>query len=89
MADDDKADLIQRIRDSVPLVVVGPMVTTGCDCPSLPVNYWHLPDGSWLNHGPVVPAEAEADAAEFSQLNCTGWVMACPECGHVYVSGVA
>lgn len=86
---DDKTDIVRRVRESVPLMVVGPLVTAGCDCPEIPVNYWRLPDGEWRNHGPVDPEMAEADATEYAAAGCTGWILACPTCHHVYISGVS
>lgn len=59
-----------------------------CDCEPMPVNYWRLPDGSWLAATQLSEAsDPDADADRYHALGCTAWVIACPQCGRRYLAG--
>lgn len=57
-----------------------------CDCPSMPVMMWRLPEGAWILGARLSENQPEADATRYAQWGCTAAILICPECVRVYAA---
>lgn len=57
-----------------------------CECPSMPIMMWRLPEGVWIIGAKLADNQPETDAKRYDEWGCTGAVLLCPDCVRVYAA---